>query len=110
MEPYWFMFALPLVLAVGLSDSPMRLWPAWVGVYVATSQDHWGRLDSRRWASTSSSSARSWATLSCWRRWPSGRSDPSFGGAGVAHDIQEAHDGSPDVLRQREKAAAAASS
>jgi len=45
-EAYWFMYALPLAFTVVLPRSPMRLWPAWVGVYVATSLDNWSRASS----------------------------------------------------------------
>jgi len=43
-EAYWSMFVLPLAFSVVLPGSPMRLPTAWVGVYVATSLDNWGRL------------------------------------------------------------------
>lgn len=111
MEAYWFMFALPLALSVVLSDSPMRLWPAWVGVYVATSLDNWGRLDSPTLGfdifilRPLVGYALLLATLAFWSLRSPRPEEPAR-----PYDIQEAHDGSPDVLPQREKAAAVASS
>lgn len=43
-ETYWSILLLPLVLSVCRPASPMHCWPAWVGVYLFTSQDAWGPL------------------------------------------------------------------